>query len=72
MFFDADGATTAQLGAATVGAADEHLVAAGAASDGVEPAAQGAGGDGADIIDETLRLDLGEFRAHVAADGDEM
>ena len=55
-----------------VGAADQHLVAAGAASDGVEPAAQGARGDGADIVDETLRLDLGEFRAHVAADGDEM
>ena len=55
-----------------VGAADQHLVAAGAASDGVQAAAQGTGRDGTDVVHETLRLDLGEFGAHVAADRDKM
>ncbi len=53
-------------------AADEEFIAFGMPRHALQAAAEGAGSDGRDIVDEALGLDLGELGAHVAAHADEL
>ena len=55
-----------------VRSADEDVILRGVAVDRVEAAGEGAGGDRSEVVDEALGRGLGEFRGHVAADGDEV
>ena len=55
-----------------IGTADEDLVAFGVFGERGEAAFKGAGGNGGDVVDEALLIDLGEFGGLVAAGGNEV